>query len=328
MIVLPWLLPELTSPMVTSPPFASAFAMPPFPALAVPLLPAPATLLSPPLAEAAAVPPSALIAMVVSFETFPPSTTTAPLPLPLTAMVLPRLLPELMSPMVMAPPLALARATPPFPAAAAPLLPATAMLPSPPLARERAVPPSALRTIEVELRTLPPEMRVTAPRPNQPVPLRWTWMVLPRLLPELMSPTAIVPPFAFARAMPPLPAAAAPLLPARAMLSSPPFADERAVPPSALIAMVVSLRTLPPSISVWLPQPPPPLTAMLLPRLLPELMLSRSIMPPLALASAMPAVTGQGHTVVQRERQVVVAAVGGGQGETAIGTEIERGGVA
>ena len=76
-----------------------------------------------------------------------------------TTMVLPTLPPELMSPTVTAPPLALATATPPLPAAASPPLPfappapPAAALPLPPLALETAVPPSALMARVVLLRT-------------------------------------------------------------------------------------------------------------------------------------------------------------------------------
>src|SRR5918993_4948938 len=77
-------------------------------------------------------------------------------------------------------------------------------------------------------------------------------MVLPALLPELMSSRSIIPPLASATATPALPAAASPPspmmppLPATATLLSPPLALLTAKPPSALRSRVVWLLTRPP----------------------------------------------------------------------------------
>ena len=146
------------------------------------------------------------------------------------------------------PPLATVAVGPPAPPAAA--------LPLPPLALATAVPPSALMAMVVVLRTVPPLMRTLEARPNKPP--RPTTMVLPRLLPELMLPTVIVPPLACATATPPFPAAALPPLPTAppappaAALPLPPLALLTAMPPSALRRSVVSLETVPPLIATLL----------------------------------------------------------------------------
>src|SRR5215207_8680812 len=254
-MTLPSLPPELILPVVMVPPLAWALASPPFPAAALPPAPpAPpvAVLLLPPLALAVAVPPSALMVTVVWLETVPPSTATLPW-LPWTAIWLPSLPPELMLPVVIAPPLAVAVAVPAFPAAALPPLPPAppappgAVLLLPPLALAVAVPPSALMVTVVWLETVPPSMATFPPW------LPWTAIWLPLLPPELMLPTLTVPPLAVAVAGPPFPAAAlppappAPPAPPVAVLLLPPFALAVAVPPSALMATVVALLTVPPS---------------------------------------------------------------------------------
>src|SRR5215204_5643078 len=206
-------------------------------------------------------------------------------------MTLPSLPPELMLPVVIAPPLAVAVAVPAFPAAALPPLPPAppappvAVLLLPPLALAVAVPPSALMVTVVALLTLPPLMRTLAAPPNKPLPP--TTIRLPLLPPELILPTLMVPPLAWAVAVPAFPAAALPPLP-----PAPP-APPVAVLPSALRRTVVWLATVPPLMATVrgpeLQGEDPVLTAMRLPLLPPELMLSRSIMPPFALAVAGPA---------------------------------------
>src|SRR5829696_7426569 len=213
-------------------------------------------------------------------------------------MTLPSLPPELILPVVIVPPLAWALASPPFPAAALPPLPPAppappvAVLVLPPLALAVAVPPSALMVTVVWLETVPPSM-ATVPW------LPWTAIWLPLLPPELMAPTVTVPPLACAVAVPAFPAAALPPLPPAppappvAVLVLPPLALAVAVPPSALRRTVVWLATVPPLMATVrgpeLQGEDPVLTAMRLPLLPPELMASRSIMPPLALAVAGPA---------------------------------------
>jgi hypothetical protein len=81
----------------------------------------PLTLPEPPPALAIAVPPLADAEISVVLETDPPATRTPPRVLP-TPIVLPTLPPLLMLPMETVPPWALALATPPLPALAAPLL--------------------------------------------------------------------------------------------------------------------------------------------------------------------------------------------------------------
>src|SRR5215212_6356837 len=177
-------------------------------------------------------------------------------------MVVPRLLPDLMAPMLMAPPLAWATATPPSPAAALPPLPrsppgppATA-LPSPPSALETARPPSALSVRVVSLLTVPPLIETLRgaeerPYPQEALPVLTT-MVFPWLSPEVTVSRSIMPPLALATAVPALPAAAsppwpvAPPLPPATALPSPPLALLTASPPSALRLRVVSVLTRPP----------------------------------------------------------------------------------
>src|SRR5215218_10483581 len=223
-MTLPSFPPELILPVVIVPPLAWALASPPFPAAALPPLPpappAPpvAVLLLPPLALAVAVPPSALMVTVVWLETVPPSTETLPW-LPWTAIWLPELPPELMLPVVIAPPLAVAVAGPAFPAAALPPLPVAppappvAVLLLPPLALAVAVPPSALRLSVVWLATVPPlTATVRGPELQGADPVL-TAMRLPLLPPELMLSRSIMPPLASAVAVPAFPAAALPPLP-------------------------------------------------------------------------------------------------------------------
>src|SRR5215217_920937 len=117
-----------------------------------------------------------------------------------------------MLPTLTVPPLAVAVAGPPFPAAAlppapvAPPAPPVAVLLLPPLALAVAVPPSALMVTVVWLETVPPS---TATLPWLP----WTAIWLPELPPELIAPTVTVPPLACAVAGPAFPAAALPPLP-------------------------------------------------------------------------------------------------------------------
>ena len=128
--------------------------------------------------------------------------------------------------------------------------PPVAVLLLPPLALAVAVPPSALMATVVALLTLPPLMRTLAAPPNKP--LEPTTIRLPLLPPELMLPTLMVPPLAWAVAGPPFPAAALPPLPAAppappvAVLLLPPLALAVPMPPSALRLTVVALETVPP----------------------------------------------------------------------------------